>query len=93
MIDLDKELAKEEDANPQNEIYVGIFNPDIDKILWSRHKLDDINEVEYLIKFKDQSYLHVDWVGKDVILNTKTGKNKLNRFERNFQIMKMKLMS
>ena len=85
MIDLDKELAREDEASAkQKEIYVGIFNPDIDKILWSRHKLDSLEEVEYLIKFKDQSYLHVDWVSKEVILNTKTGKNKLNRFERNF---------
>lgn len=41
--------------------------------------------MEYLVKYKDWSYLHVDWLEeKDVINETTSMKNKLNRFNKAF---------
>ena len=86
MIELDAELAREcEQIVEKNDVYVGLFAPDIEKILWKRGKEGgEEGEMEFLIKFKNISYLHAEWLTEEAILNTKTGKNKLNRFNRGF---------
>jgi len=61
-------------------VYSGIFMPDIDKILWSKHSMKDPGKLKYLVKYKGSSYLHVEWIFEESILERKTGKNKLNRF-------------
>jgi hypothetical protein len=37
-----------------------VFSPNIDVILWKRERED--NMVEYLVKYKNTSYLHLDWL-------------------------------
>ena len=40
---------------------------------------------EYFVKFHEFSYLHCEWIKEEDILSMgKTGKNKLNRFNRAF---------
>ncbi len=41
-------------------------------------------EMEYYVKNKGQSYLHVEWVSEKALLAYKSGKNKLNRFKKKF---------
>lgn len=49
----------------------GIFYPEIDQILFRREKKDNPGQMEYLVKYKDWSYLHVDWLDeKDVIVDS-----------------------
>lgn len=38
-----------------------------------------------MVKYKDYSYLHLEWISEDEIVNdSKGGKNKLNRFNKMF---------
>ncbi len=69
------------------EAYTGIFNPDIDQILWRREKIEeDIRTTEYLIKFKETSYLHCEWFPEaDLLAVGKNIKNKINRFNKAFE--------
>ncbi|KAL4510059.1 hypothetical protein ABPG72_010252 [Tetrahymena utriculariae] len=77
--------AMENDENAGSEPG-GIFYPEIDQILWKRLKKGSESEYEYLIKYKEYSYLHCEWLEeKDVIGDSKSGKNKLNRFNKNFE--------
>lgn len=76
-------------ADPDEQITEqgGIFFPEIDLILWRRQKeTGQPGEFEYLVKYKDYSYLHCEWLEEsEVIGDSKAGKNKLNRFLKTFQ--------
>ncbi|KRX04912.1 Chromo domain protein [Pseudocohnilembus persalinus] len=73
------------DANYGTSEVGGIFFPEIDQILFRREMKDQPGKMEYLVKYKDWSYLHVDWLEeKDVINETTSMKNKLNRFNKAF---------
>lgn len=64
----------------------GVFYPDIDQILWRKEiEVDGVKKLQYLIKYKDYSYLHVEWLDELDIVNSKSGKNKLNRFTKTFE--------
>lgn len=65
----------------------GVFNPEIDQLLWRRDKFeDDTRKTEYLVKFKEYSYLHCEWMDESEILGIgKNAKNKLNRFNKTFE--------
>lgn len=83
-------MADENGGSGQDlvEEYAGVFHPEIDQILWKKEKtLDDgTTTMEYLIKFKDYSYLHCEWMDEADLLNTgKNIKNKLNRFTKAFE--------
>ena len=71
------------------EEITGIFAPAIDIILWRRTS-KETNEkgdtqFEYLVKYKDYSYLHLDWLKETEILAIgKNARNKVNRFNRMF---------
>ncbi len=40
----------------------------------------------FLVKYKDYSYMHCDWIDeKELVADTKAGKNKLNRFNKLFE--------
>ncbi|KAK4526530.1 hypothetical protein GAYE_SCF25G4446 [Galdieria yellowstonensis] len=41
---------------------------------------------EYLIKWKNRSYIHCDWVTEDFILSQPQGKGRLQRFRKNFEL-------
>ncbi|CAD8088106.1 unnamed protein product [Paramecium sonneborni] len=61
-----------------------IFIPEIDQILW--RKIDqDTAQIQYLIKFKNRSYLHTEWLDEERILEEKNGKQKINRFNKVFE--------
>ena len=63
-----------------------MFYPDIDTILFRREKEGDgERKMEYLVKYKEYSYLHVEWLEEQDIVSTKSGKNKLNRFIKTFE--------
>ena len=82
----EEEVEKEE--GEQTEIYTeGIFNPDIDVILWRKENDDGKGEkkMEYLVKLKGVSYLHVKWVQEQDIVKGVSGKGKLNRFISKFE--------
>ena len=64
----------------------GIFSPSIDVILWKRFSKAKPGQFEYLIKYKDFSYLHVEWLDeKEILASNQQAKNKLNRFNRAFE--------
>jgi hypothetical protein len=69
----------------EEEEEFGVFNPSIDQILWRRLRRDGSGEYEYLVKLKDYSYLHCEWIkGDEVASLGRGGKNKLNRFNKQF---------
>ena len=39
----------------------GIFHPEISQILWRRER-KGTNEIELLVKYRDRSYLQVEWI-------------------------------
>ncbi|GJD12175.1 Chromodomain-helicase-DNA-binding protein 6 [Galdieria sulphuraria] len=43
-------------------------------------------ETQYLIKWKNRSYIHCDWVTEDFILSQPQGKGRLQRFRKNFEM-------
>lgn len=80
------EAIKNDDSSTFFEETGGVFYPDIDVILWRREKEADGNKkFEYLVKYKEYSYLHVEWLDEQEIVNSKSGKNKLNRFTKTFE--------
>lgn len=80
------EQTKNDDSTTQYEEPGGVFYPDIDTILWRREKEGEMPpKFEYLIKYKEYSYLHVEWLDEQDIVSTKSGKNKLNRFTKTFE--------
>ncbi|CAD8164733.1 unnamed protein product [Paramecium pentaurelia] len=61
-----------------------IFVPEIDQILW--RKIDqNTAQIQFLVKYKNRSYLHTEWLNEDRILDEKNGKQKINRFNKVFQ--------
>jgi len=52
----------------------------IDKLIY--HKMDD-NVLKYLAKWKNQSYLHNEWLTEEEILSERFGKTKIARYWRN----------
>lgn len=39
-----------------------------------------------MVKYKDWSYLHVDWLDEnEIVADSQPGKNKLNRFNKAFE--------
>lgn len=67
-----------------HQIGEGVFNPEIELILWARDKKN--GEKEYLTKYKEQSYIHCKWLSEsEVIADCKNGKSKLSRFNKTFQ--------
>lgn len=61
-----------------------MFNLEIANIIWKRVRANT-NEDEYLIKFRGKSYLHVEWMTEDeLIQSVKSPKNKINRFNKTF---------
>ena len=94
---MEEEIKKLEEEEPITEETVlveeptGIFYPEIDLILWRRPKNTEVTPapgakvpMEYLVKYKDYSYLHVEWLEESEIASGKSGKNKLNRFNKTF---------
>ena len=69
------------------EALTGIFYPEIDQILWRKDTMEDgVRKTEYLIKYKDYSYLHCEWHDEaEVLAVGKNIKNKLNRFNKTFE--------
>lgn len=65
----------------------GVFYPDIDIILWKKEKSseDEVKSLLYLVKYKDYSYLHLEWLDEGEIIGSKSGKNKINRFHKTFE--------
>lgn len=60
-----------------------MFSPNIDTILWKRQL--EGHPVEYLVKYKNRSYLHLEWLAEhDLVEISKSAKNKLNRFNKTF---------
>lgn len=70
----------------EEEEEFGVFNPAIDQILWRRrNRSSSDGEFEYLVKLKDYSYLHCEWIGEEEVVSLgKFGKGKLNRFNKVF---------
>ncbi|CAD8066277.1 unnamed protein product [Paramecium sonneborni] len=60
-----------------------IFVPEIDQILW-RKTDQHTGTLQYLVKYKDRSYFHTEWLDELRILNEKNGKQKINRFNKVF---------
>lgn len=49
----------------------GVFFPDIEVILWKRtKKSQDDNIFEYLVKYKEYSYLQCEWIDEKEVLHT-----------------------
>ncbi|CAD8205649.1 unnamed protein product [Paramecium pentaurelia] len=83
-----KEESSEEEVEPQQESSQeqeeSVFDPDIDQILWRREKED--GEIEFYVKYKSYSYLWCEWKSEQQIISKdKNGKQKINRFTRQFE--------
>lgn len=80
-----KQLASDEASSaPQ-----GIFTTTLEHILWKRTtRPGDGSEPyeEFLVKTKEQSYLHLEWVTEEDLLEMgKQAKLKLSRFRKTFE--------
>lgn len=81
----ESELDYMQDNPPEDEDQESIFNLEIANIIWKR-KRADLTVDEYLIKFKNRSYLHVEWLTEEELTEiVKNPKNKINRFNKNFK--------
>lgn len=69
------------------EEYTGVFHPEVDQILWKKDVIEnDTKKTQYFVKYKDYSYLHCKWIDEIELISTnKNAKNKINRFNRNFE--------
>jgi hypothetical protein len=67
----------------------GIFTSTLEHILWKRTAVpEDGTEPyeEFLVKTKEQSYLHLEWVTEEELLEMgKQSKMKLSRFKKAFE--------
>ena len=54
--------------------------PRVEKIL--AHRYNDKGEIEYYVKWKNKSYLHVSWVGPDEFSHERYSKRKLIRYHK-----------
>ena len=52
----------------------------VEAILAHRLKEEGSDEVEYLVKLRDMSYLHVEWIAKDEVVNDVNGATRLKKF-------------
>lgn len=72
------------DNPPEDDDEESIFNLEIANIIWKR-KREGTSTDEYLIKFKNRSYLHVEWLTEEELAEqVKNPRNKINRFNKNF---------
>lgn len=83
-----EEQLKEQGAYDDDEDgeEFGVFNPAIDIILWRRLIKNSLpQEYEYLVKLKEYSYLHCEWIKATELSELgKASRNKLNRFNKTF---------
>jgi len=82
------ENAQGEEEEPEYyEEVSGVFRPEVDQILWKKDVIEaDVKKTQYLVKFKDYSYLHCKWIDEaELYANNKNAKNKINRFNKNFE--------
>jgi hypothetical protein len=81
--ELDDDLEEDPDAQRDDAEPESVFAPNIDVILHKKHDAD--GKLQYLVKFKNRSYLHLAWLSEpDLIDTAKSAKNKLNRFNKTF---------
>ena len=62
-----------------------VWLPRVEKILAHRYK--ENGEIEYMVKFKDQSYLHVAWVGPDEFERERYSKRKVVRYHKKEEVL------
>ena len=90
-----REVIKKDEGAPETKNKEGIFfeisksdlNQQRPEFFNSKINGSDQKKVyEFYVKFNDFSYLHCEWITEEDILSMgKTGKNKLNRFNRSFE--------
>eukprot|EP01116_Phalansterium_solitarium_P021670 TRINITY_DN682_c0_g2_i1.p1 TRINITY_DN682_c0_g2~~TRINITY_DN682_c0_g2_i1.p1 ORF type:complete len:2198 (-),score=956.94 TRINITY_DN682_c0_g2_i1:231-6824(-) len=76
----DGEQSDEEEAEIEESEVLGLDHKTVEKILAERVAADGSGAKEYLVKFKQLSYLHVDWMGLDFFLKDRLGKARLQRW-------------
>eukprot|EP00339_Tiarina_fusa_P012625 CAMPEP_0117033454 /NCGR_PEP_ID=MMETSP0472-20121206/23902_1 /TAXON_ID=693140 ORGANISM="Tiarina fusus, Strain LIS" /NCGR_SAMPLE_ID=MMETSP0472 /ASSEMBLY_ACC=CAM_ASM_000603 /LENGTH=1984 /DNA_ID=CAMNT_0004742375 /DNA_START=28 /DNA_END=5983 /DNA_ORIENTATION=+ len=59
--------------------------PRVEKIL--AHRYDEKGEIEYYVKWKNRSYLHVAWVGPDEFSHERYSKRKLLRYHKKEELL------
>lgn len=59
--------------------------PRVEKIL--AHKYTEKGEIEYYVKWKNQSYLHASWVGPDEFEHERYSKRKLIRYHKKEELL------
>lgn len=70
----------ESDSNSENEDLTEIdTGPTIDKLL--NHRVNDKEIEEYLIKWKDKSYWHVDWITREELEDMVGGKARIRHYQ------------
>lgn len=67
----DDNEKQEDDAN-------SLFSISVDRILWRRQNSE--GEYEYLVKYHNRSYLHLEWLSEENIATIDGAKTKLAKF-------------
>eukprot|EP01118_Nematostelium_gracile_P000956 TRINITY_DN10952_c0_g1_i1.p1 TRINITY_DN10952_c0_g1~~TRINITY_DN10952_c0_g1_i1.p1 ORF type:complete len:321 (-),score=110.74 TRINITY_DN10952_c0_g1_i1:20-982(-) len=79
----DYEIDKMEEEEPK-EVYLSEEPKTIEKIL--SMKQTEANEVQYLVKWKGKSYLHLEWVPSTVFDQDRFSKQKLLRYLKSREV-------
>lgn len=62
-----------------------VWQPRVEKILAHRYK--ENGDIEYMVKWKDQSYLHVAWVGPEEFERERYSKRKVVRYHKKEEVL------
>ena len=77
----DEDAAFGEELVQQLEEVVEREEPLIDKLL-ARRKGKNEGECEYLVKWRERSYLHVEWLSAEEIAMDADGEKRIRRFDK-----------
>ena len=81
----------DEKGEEEQESTDSIFSPQIESLLWRRISEKGTNE--FLVKYKDFSYLHVEWLEEaEILASSKNAKSKIIRFNKQFHKKKADLV-
>ncbi|KAL1920993.1 uncharacterized protein VTP21DRAFT_11628 [Calcarisporiella thermophila] len=80
-----RKASKKKSVAASNGPVIPLGDKTFEQILWCRPVPSDPSREEFLIKYKNTSYRHLDWIPREEIENWHMGKNRIKRFLAQFQ--------
>ncbi|KAL1917321.1 uncharacterized protein VTP21DRAFT_4977 [Calcarisporiella thermophila] len=70
---------------PYDPVHIPLGEKAFEQILWYRTIASDPIKEEFLVKYKNMSYRHLEWIPRDEIEGWNMGKNRIKRFLAQFE--------